>query len=84
MTITIDINTTHTRTMTMTVPDITNLTAVEIGLLLASDQSLDLVPGVNGQPGHLTRNGKSSKPQKQRRPQGYTPRGTQPFPYEKD
>lgn len=73
-----------TATTPPSVPDISNLTAVELGLLLANDQSLDLVPGVDGQPGRLTRNGRLGKPCLRRRPQGYIPRGTQPFPYEKE
>ena len=68
--------------MSNTTPDISNLTAVDLGLLLASDQSLDLVPGLNGEPGHLIRNNKPRKPRKRTKPQGHVSRGTQPFPYE--
>ncbi len=68
--------------MSNTTPDISNLPAVDIGLLLASDQSLDLVPGLNGEPGHLTRNSKPRKLRKRTRPQGQVSHGTQPFPYE--
>lgn len=68
--------------MSNPIPDISNLPAVDIGLLLASDQSLDLVPGLNGEPGHLTRNDKPHKPRKRTEPQGQVSRGTQPFPYE--
>lgn len=71
----------HTSTL---VPDISNLTAVELGLLLASDQSLDLVPGLDGEPGHLMRNGRPRRPRKRSQPQGSNPRGTQPFPYERE
>ncbi len=69
--------------ITTAIPDISDLTAVDVGLLLASDQSLDLVPGTDGDAGHLVRNDKPCKPRPQHRPQGYMRRrGTQPFPHE--